>query len=62
MTTKQHYCANCTKRWTMEELKPVEDLHQRVEPGGVMPSGECPDCHALCYPIHDARRARATGR
>ena len=22
----------------------------RLEPGSIVPSGECPDCGALCYP------------
>jgi len=28
----------------------IHDIWERVEPGEVMPSGECPDCGALCYP------------
>jgi len=27
----------------------AKDFFQRTEPGGVVPSGECPGCGALCY-------------
>lgn len=29
---------------------PIPRLEQRIDPGGVVPSGECPDCGSLCYP------------
>lgn len=46
-----HRCDNCGKLHSSEMLVlPVKHLHQRVEPGGVMPSGECADCGCLCYP------------
>ena len=43
-------CANCGKEWPEAHLNPVKHLYERVKPGGVVPSGECPDCGALCYP------------
>jgi len=46
----KHVCANCNIHWNLEDLKPVQDLFQRIESGGVVPSGECPECGALCYP------------
>lgn len=48
-----HRCDNCETLWVEDELRlPIPDLEQRVDPGGVMPSGECKgeDCGALCYP------------
>lgn len=45
-----HECDNCSALWEEGDLKPAADLSERVDPGGVMPSGECPDCGALCYP------------
>jgi predicted RNA-binding Zn-ribbon protein involved in translation (DUF1610 family) len=27
----------------------IPGLEQRLDPGGVVPSGECPECGALCY-------------
>jgi hypothetical protein len=44
-------CDNCKKEYKREMLCEVKDYFQRVEPGGVVPSGECPACGALCYPI-----------
>ena len=45
-------CDNCNKDWTEDALDPVRDYWGRVEPGGVIPLGQCPDpdCRALCYP------------
>lgn len=43
-------CDSCKKEWKREMLCEVKDYFQRVEPGGVVPSGECPGCGALCYP------------
>lgn len=42
-------CDNCKKEWKRGMLCEVKDYFQRVEPGGVVPSGECPACGALCY-------------
>jgi hypothetical protein len=45
-------CDNCGREWKRQMLHEIEHLLSRVDPGGVMPSGECPDpeCGALCYP------------
>ena len=43
-------CDNCKKKWRRGMLCEVKDYFQRIEPGGVVPSGECPKCRALCYP------------
>jgi hypothetical protein len=45
-----HVCDNCGKGWPEDKLEPIRDLHQRVAPGEIMPSGECPECHCLCHP------------
>jgi hypothetical protein len=44
-------CDNCGKQWTANALKEIRDLNLRVEAGGVVPAGECPECGALCYPV-----------
>jgi hypothetical protein len=46
-----HLCDNCGKIVLNEELNDVKNLAQRITPGGIVPSGECPHCEALCYPI-----------
>lgn len=45
-------CDSCAALWTDEELHEVEKLSMRVEPGGMMPSGQCPlaACGSLCFP------------
>ncbi len=30
----------------------IPDLLSRIEPGGMVPAGECPDCGALVYPLN----------
>jgi hypothetical protein len=43
-------CGNCEwKGRPTIELQAVPDLAQRLDPGSVVPSGECPKCGALCY-------------
>ena len=46
----RHTCDGCGKTWNADKLLDFEDLMQRIEPGGMVPSGECPSCGALCYP------------
>ena len=45
-------CDNCGKTWPEDALDPVHDFWGRVDPGGVLPIGQCPDaeCGALCCP------------
>ena len=47
----KHRCDGCGKFVLGKSLLPIQDIEQRVEPGGTVPSGECPDCGALCYPL-----------
>lgn len=51
-----HRCDNCRKIWTAEALKDFCDLMERINPGGIVPSGECPECSALCYPYEPTQR------
>ena len=48
--SSSHECANCGGTWEDGDLKAIKDYFERVEPGGTVPSGECPECGALCYP------------
>lgn len=47
-------CDNCGLVYTDETVHPVKHLEMRVESGGVMPSGQCSECGALCYPFKNA--------
>jgi len=47
-----HKCENCETIWDDEEIiTPIPHLEERVAPGEEMPSGECPDCGAVCHAI-----------
>lgn len=52
----RHRCDNCQKVWTADELKDFCDIMQRLDPGGTVPSGECPDCNCFCYPYEPKKR------
>jgi len=44
-------CENCEKVWQDSQLSAIEDVHERVAPGEPMPSGQCPECGAVCHPV-----------
>jgi hypothetical protein len=48
---KQHVCDNCQATWREEQLQDIEDPFDRLEAGCEVPSGQCPDCGALCYEV-----------
>ena len=58
-TEPRSRCGLCSKVWRDSELKEVDDLVSRVEPGDPMPAGQCPDpmCSGLCRQIRYARVA-----
>lgn len=48
-----HICDNCNTAGGIEQiilLEEVERLSERIDPGGIVPSGACKKCGALCYP------------
>ncbi|MEI8198047.1 MAG: hypothetical protein WCI73_19305 [Phycisphaerae bacterium] len=42
-------CDNCPWIGRMREVNPIHNLGERIEPGGEVPAGECPQCGALAY-------------
>jgi hypothetical protein len=44
-------CDDCGKVSPLAELKTPERLGERLDPGGMVPAGECPHCGALAYPV-----------
>jgi transcription elongation factor Elf1 len=42
-------CDNCGAVYDEEDLEVVKDLNMRVDTGGEVPAGQCPDCGALAY-------------
>ena len=59
-------CQNCGEDWAEASLLEVSDVYERVQPGDVMPDGECPECGGVCFaketPEEDAaERVRRAG-
>jgi hypothetical protein len=51
-------CDNCDATYAAEEelacvFPDIADLLARIEPGGSVPHGECPQCHCLVYEVPD---------
>lgn len=42
------HCQNCSWTGDSYETQDIQDFFERVEPGEIMPCGECPECGALC--------------
>jgi hypothetical protein len=48
----KNICQNCRKTFTEDKLAEItHGIWERVSPGEIMPSGECPSCGALCHPV-----------
>lgn len=47
--SKWSRCGNCRGVFLTDNLGAVQDLGERVAPGEVAPSGECPTCGAVCH-------------
>lgn len=45
-------CQNCGLVLDEDDLKEIRHLSERVAPGEEMPSGECPQCGAVCHPTN----------
>jgi len=47
----QHKCDNCGWTGSTSKLHDICDLWERLTAGGTVPSGQCPKCQALAYPM-----------
>lgn len=56
----KHRCDDCRAIVLGSDLLPIVDIEQRIEPGNMVPSGECPRCSALCYPMKRVIRGKKT--
>ncbi len=45
-------CLECGERVHEDGVREVSDLYERVQPGDIMPVGQCPYCSALIN-VHD---------
>lgn len=43
----KHYCDNCG--WKEGKMNEAQDIHMRMAPGDIFPSGECAECGAFCW-------------
>ena len=46
-------CANCEWSGRESQLREISDFWGRVDVGGEMPAGECPECQALAYLVDE---------
>lgn len=50
-------CDNCRKAFAEEDLEHafpnIPNLTERIEPGSIVPAGECPECGALVYDMDE---------
>jgi len=46
-----HQCDDCEEIHHAVELNDIENFSARVTAGATVPSGECPSCGSLCYPL-----------
>lgn len=42
-------CDNCGWRGTQSQTDLIDSIWERVDPGEIMPHGQCPKCGALCH-------------
>lgn len=49
-------CDDCGWTGTTDQTDEVSDIEQRLEAGGEVPAGECPDCGALAYLVDNPHK------
>jgi len=42
-------CDNCNWSGSADQTRPARDLWKRMDPGGPVPAGECPECGCFAY-------------
>ena len=48
-------CDNCDWKGRSEECEDIRDFWSRVEPGDIMPAGDCPECGAFCFLVRNVK-------
>lgn len=55
-------CDNCDWTGPASGLDDISDVQERLDPGGVVPAGQCPACGALAYAQPTATETAAITR
>lgn len=55
----QHKCNNCGELINGESLEMIDDIQERLCPNEDVPSGQCPECGALCYELAEGETEEA---
>jgi len=42
-------CDNCDWEGGDDDLDMISDIEERIDPGCIVPAGQCPECGALAY-------------
>lgn len=42
-------CDNCDWTGDAAKLEMIRDIELRLDPGGTVPAGQCPECDGLAY-------------
>jgi hypothetical protein len=50
-------CDNCG--WKGTKADEIDNIEQRIDAGGEVPSGQCPKCGALCYIAKPKKKGKA---
>jgi hypothetical protein len=50
-------CDDCGHVCPVSALDDICDVQERLDPGGVVPAGQCPECGALSYLVNDPYQA-----
>ena len=58
-------CRNCDWTGTEDQLgRQLGEIHhliEKIEPGEIVPYGECPECQCLCFAVSDLFPEKPTG-
>jgi len=49
LVTDRCRCANCLSECSQDELDTIDDIGMRIDPGSVVPAGQCVHCGCLSY-------------
>ncbi len=51
-------CDNCERLSEFSDVSSISDMQTRIEPGGIVPVGQCSECGSLCYLLKFKHRGK----